>query len=107
MQHVTPHPTPHFLQPVVIAPLPAPAVPLDPEGHWTDGHCTGFPDGIGPWNWQSCCLVHDMGGTDGQLIDCISDVLPDWAEVIVLLAVAAMCLFRPIYLELHKLGLAK
>ncbi len=68
----------------------------------SDGHCTGFPDSLGPWNWHECCLAHDAGGSDGQLLDCISSHVPTWAEVIVILCIALMALFRPIYNWLQR-----
>jgi len=78
-----------------------------PELHWSDGHCTGFPDGAFGVSWQHCCIAHDLGGTDGALIDCISNTVPSWAEAIVVLLVGLAVILRPVYVELHKLGLAK
>ena len=75
--------------------------------HWSDGHCTGFPDGLFGLDWTHCCIEHDMGGTDGRLIDCISNAVPSWAEAIVVLLVGLAVILRPIYVELHRLGLAK
>lgn len=74
-------------QPLVLVPPPL----------GSDGHCTGFPDGIGPWDWHECCLVHDAGGSDGALVDCITQVVPPWGEAIVLIAVATMVIWRPVY----------
>lgn len=73
----------------------------------SDGHCTGFPDGIGPWNWQACCMVHDEGGSDGRLLDCIAGTVPSWAEIIVVIAIGGMVFFRPLYNVLQKLRIVK
>ena len=63
----------------------------------TDG-CTGF------WLFQfffpaitQCCLVHDTGGTNGDLLDCLQAALPHWAYVVAGFCVALMILFRPLY----------
>lgn len=68
----------------------------------SDG-CTGFQ-----WLEQffpihACCAVHDMGGTDGTLLDCLLQATPGWAWPIVGLCVTLMLLFRPIY-RLVKVG---
>lgn len=62
-----------------------------------DGRCTGFPNGIGNWDWSHCCTVHDLGGTDGQLIDCITAATPGLPVVFIIAAVALMALYRPVY----------
>lgn len=77
---------------------------MTPPPLGSDGHCTGLPDGIGPWDWHECCLVHDAGGSDGGLIDCVSSHVPPWAEVIVVLLVAVMVVLRPVYNEGQRLG---
>ncbi len=59
--------------------------------------CTGFPDGIGPWQWGSCCMVHDLGGTWGELATCIEAQLPDWAGPLVLASIALAMTLHPIY----------
>lgn len=84
-----------------MSPVPAPP----PLG--SDGHCTGFPDGLGPWDWHECCLVHDTGGRDGALLDCISDHVPTWAEAIVGLALVLMILGRPAYNWLQRRHIVK
>jgi hypothetical protein len=68
------------------------------ETPWgSDGACTGFPDGIGPWNWAACCLPHDVGGSDGALVDCIAAHAPGLPIVVILAAVTLMALLRPLY----------
>jgi hypothetical protein len=69
--------------------------------------CTGFwwIDWIYPAA-TVCCNDHDMGGTDGQLLDCLLSVLPDWSGFLVVLAVLIMFAFRPIYHFIkRKMGL--
>lgn len=63
----------------------------------SDGACTGFPSGIGDWDWSACCLAHDAGGTDGQLVDCIAQAASGLPIVVILAAVSVMALFRPVY----------
>lgn len=72
-----------------------------------DGQCTGFPDSLGPWDWHQCCVQHDAGGTDGQLLDCVASSVPGWAEVIVVLCIALMVLLRPIYTWLQRHHIVK
>lgn len=63
----------------------------------SDG-CTGFQfleglfDGV-----RDCCVVHDAGGSDGMLLDCLQGVLPGWAWAPAALCVAVMVFFRPLY----------
>lgn len=64
--------------------------------------CTGFPDRLFQWDWSTCCDVHDFGGTDGQLLDCLFSTVPEWAWPIMALCVALMVLFRPIYRILSR-----
>lgn len=88
-------------------PIPHPA-PTDPYlERWTDGGCTGFPNGIGAWDWRACCIEHDLTGTDGQLLDCITAVVPDWAAGLVGIAVTIMLFYNPIYDWLHARGWVK
>lgn len=63
----------------------------------TDG-CSGFQwlQGAFPKIVQ-CCAVHDTGGTDGMLMDCLQGVLPEWAWAPMAFCVALMVLFRPAY----------
>ncbi len=74
----------------------------------TDG-CTGFPDGIGRVDWSECCLVHDAGGSDGALLDCVTDAARDqaaWMAPLFALAVFLMILFRPVYNMFQRWGWA-
>lgn len=73
----------------------------------SDGRCTGFPNGVGQWQWGDCCMVHDTGGTDGQLAACLLDHTPVAATPLVFLALALMAFGRPIYNLLQRLGIAK
>jgi len=64
----------------------------------TSDGCTGF----WPLEWlfpkiSACCSVHDFGGTDGTLLDCLQSALPPWAWAIAAFCVALMILFRPVY----------
>lgn len=71
----------------------------------TDG-CTGFPDKFMGKDLSQCCKVHDGGGTDGLLLDCIVALDPTsffW-EFLIILAVLLMHTFRPIYNLLQRLG---
>ena len=49
---------------------------------WTgalDTGCTGFQ--WAEWVWptiRQCCTAHDLGGTDGGLLDCLLTGLPGW-----------------------------
>lgn len=62
----------------------------------SDG-CTGF--WVFEWFFHisACCSVHDAGGTDGTLLDCLMQNTPHWAWPVVALCVAVMVLFRPVY----------
>lgn len=55
-----------------------------------------FPDA------RMCCVAHDFGGSNGELLDCLQSVLPPWAYVIAAFFVALMILFRPVYRALFK-----
>lgn len=68
----------------------------------SDG-CSGFA--WAEWLFpaaRQCCVAHDLGGTDGQLLDCLQSVLPPWAYVVAAFCVALMVLFRPVYRALFK-----
>ena len=70
----------------------------------SDG-CTGFWwaeeafDGV-----RECCVDHDMGGTDGTLLDCLLVILPMWAWAPAAFCVALMILFRPVYHRIKRIG---
>lgn len=69
----------------------------------TSDGCTGF--GWAEWIFPAitqCCTVHDFGGSNGTLLDCLQSVLPGWAYVIAAFCVALMILFRPIYQWIKK-----
>lgn len=68
----------------------------------SDG-CTGFQ--WAEWLFPSihgCCVIHDGGGSDGVLLDCLQANLPPWAWALAALAVAAMVLVRPVYRKFFK-----
>lgn len=70
----------------------------------TDG-CTGF--WLAEWVFPAitqCCAVHDEGGSNGTLLDCLELNLPGWAYVIAAFCVALMILVRPIYRALKPNG---
>lgn len=63
----------------------------------SDG-CSGFA--WAEWFFpaaRQCCVEHDLGGSNGQLLDCLQSVLPHWAYVFAAFFVALMILVRPIY----------
>jgi hypothetical protein len=75
----------------------------------SDGRCTGFPNGIGQWNWSTCCAVHDAEGvagaaSDGRLATCLLENTPVAATPLVFLACAVMAGCRPIYNALQRWG---
>lgn len=66
----------------------------------SDGHCTGFPDSVGSFNFLHCCIAHDLGGSDGQLLDCLTaEAAPaGWGGAVLIIGcVFVMKLFQPIY----------
>lgn len=73
-----------------------------------DEHCTGFQwaEAIFP-AIRSCCAVHDVGGTDGALLDCLQDGLPAWAWALAAFGVAFMVFLRPIYNWMQRKGWLK
>lgn len=62
----------------------------------SDG-CTGFWWLENLFPIRQCCEVHDLGGSDGGLLDCLQQVLPPWAWPVAALCVALMILVRPLY----------
>jgi hypothetical protein len=66
---------------------------------------TVVSDGCSGFQWtewvfpavRDCCFSHDLGGSNGQLLDCLQSVLPHWAYVIAGFFVALMILVRPLY----------
>lgn len=73
----------------------------------SDGGCTGFPDGMFGLDWSACCALHDAGGGDGALLDCLQQTVPTWAWPLAGIAVAAMITARPIYNWLQRKGWVK
>ncbi len=63
-----------------------------------DGGCTGF-QWLERWvtGIDACCGAHDLGGSDGQLLDCLMSAVPTWAWPLVGFGVAGMILLRPLY----------
>lgn len=73
----------------------------------SDG-CTGFQ--WAEWLFPAispCCVAHDLGNSDGQLLDCLMANTPEWSWAIVALCVAIMILFRPIYRLIKPKGTAR
>lgn len=75
----------------------------------SDGRCTGFPNGIGRWNWSTCCQVHDVQAvaspaSDGELATCLLENTPLAAAPLVFLACALMAACRPAYNLLQRWG---
>lgn len=73
----------------------------------SDGGCTGFPSGAFGLEWGHCCLQHDLGGSDGALLDCLQAAVPTWAWPLAAIAVATMVLWRPAYNWLQRRGWVK
>lgn len=73
----------------------------------SDGRCTGFPNGLGRWNWAQCCVEHDAGGSDGGLLDCLMAAVPPFAWPLCGFGVALMILCRPVYNLLQRWGWVK
>lgn len=68
----------------------------------SDG-CSGY--GWAEWFFpaaRDCCVEHDFGGSNGQLLDCLQSVLPPWAYVVAAFCVALMVLVRPVYRWLKR-----
>lgn len=72
----------------------------------SDG-CTGFQWLEAIWKIRPCCVWHDKGGTDGQLLDCLLAVTPDQIGVFVIICVAIMFALRPVYHLMKRMGLFK
>lgn len=70
----------------------------------SDGGCTGFPSGLGAWDWSACCVAHDGGASDGWLLDCITTSAPGLPAALVVFAVFLMAAFRPLYNMLQRWG---
>lgn len=71
---------------------------------FSDG-CTGFPDRLFNYDWSACCTIHDAGGSDGALLDCITSHGPTWAAGLIAACVTLMVFFRPVYVWLQRIGL--
>lgn len=71
----------------------------------TDG-CTGFPDALFGRDLTACCSIHDDGGSDGALLDCLDNAVGGewWLIVLVGAGVAAMRIGRPVYNQFQKWG---
>lgn len=41
-----------------------------------DFECTFWPDNWFGYSLTNCCIVHDHGGTDFELFNCISNIHP-------------------------------
>lgn len=70
--------------------------------HLSDG-CSGYwwAETVFP-AIRDCCAVHDAGGSDGQLLDCLQGVLPPWAWATAAFCVALMILVRPLYRAIRR-----
>ena len=69
---------------------------LGPDTLGSDG-CTGFQLLELLLPIRSCCEVHDAGGSDGMLLDCLLQHTPSWSWGIVGACVAIMLTLRPLY----------
>lgn len=72
----------------------------------TDG-CTGFPDSFLGRDLSQCCAVHDTGGSDGGLLDCLDGQFANdyWLGLVIVLCVFIMRIFRPVYNLLQRFGI--
>ena len=69
-------------------------------GFATDG-CTGF--WWAEWRWpliRRCCVDHDLGASDGTLVDCL--VAASVPPALAVAGVALMALLRPAYHALKR-----
>lgn len=65
---------------------------------WLDAGCTGFQWAELIWpGIRTCCIDHDLGGSDGALLDCLLTFLPGWTGPLAAIGVALMLVARPIY----------
>lgn len=62
----------------------------------SDG-CTGFQFLEPVFPIRDCCVVHDQGGSDGALVDCIAAVIPGPALPLLFVCMAIMVALRPVY----------
>lgn len=69
--------------------------------------CTGFQWLEPFFAIRTCCDVHDFGGSDGTLLDCLLNATPHWAWPVVGLCVTIMLLLRPIYRLVKSKGSAR
>ena len=69
--------------------------------------CSGFQWLEWAYPIRACCDVHDRGGSDGTLLDCLMTATPEWAWPLVGLCVAIMILLRPIYRLFKPKGTAR
>lgn len=69
-----------------------------------DGRCTGFPNGLGRWQWGHCCVEHDAGGDDAGLFGCLLKAVPVAAGPLAAFGVGLMMAARPIYNQLQRWG---
>ena len=67
----------------------------------SDG-CTGFQFLEYFFDIRHCCVVHDAGGSDGLLLDCLLNNTPAYLAVPVALCVVLMMIGRPVYRWLKK-----
>jgi len=70
---------------------------ISPPPLGADGRCTGFPNGLGRWQWGQCCIDHDAGGADVDLLACVIKAIPLWAAPLAVSGVFTMWCCRPIY----------
>ena len=77
----------------------------------SDTGCTGLQwlVDLTPWREPiaTCCALHDLGGSDGALLDCLQSSVPAWLWPLVAFAVTVMVFWRPVYNWLQRKGWAK
>lgn len=79
---------------------------MDPGALPVGDGCTGFQWVERLFPVRQCCEIHDLGGSDGQLLDCLLGVTPEWTWPVVGACVAMMLLFRPLYRLFKNKGTA-
>lgn len=77
---------------------------ISPPPLGSDGRCTGFPNGLGRWQWGQCCIDHDAGGTDVDLLACVIKAIPLGAAPLAVAGVFTMWCCRPAYNVLQRWG---
>jgi len=69
-----------------------------------DYECTSWLDGIPKWmggtgqEWNHCCIAHDLGGSDVELLNCVNEIWFGMGTVMVV----GLLLFRPAWRVIQR-----